>query len=83
MNKQILARFLRDLVDTGTQFPYVESVKLSQYPDLIFNIRIEAEDIRRLTESQRLSKALNLNTTISSMPPGTPCSCCNGSGRAT
>lgn len=82
MNEQILARFLRDLIDTNTQFPYIKSVKLPQYPDHIFSIRIEAEDIRRLTESQRFNKSLN-STTISSMPSGTPCSCCNGSGRAT
>lgn len=82
MNEQILARFLRDLVDTNTRFPYIESVKLPQYPNLIFDIRIEAEDIRRLTESQRWNKALN-STTISSMPSGAPCGCCNGSGRAT
>ncbi len=82
MNEQILARFLRDLVSTNTQFPYIESVRLPQYPNYIFNIRIEAEDISDLTENLKFNKSLNSNT-ISSMPSGTPCSCCNGSGRAT
>lgn len=80
MNEQILARLLRDLVNTNTQFPYRESVKLPQYPHRIFHIHIEEEDIRYLTESDRLYKSLNSNT-ISSMPHGAVCSCCNGSGR--
>ena len=80
MNEQILARFLRDLVSTNTQFPYIESVKLPQYPGHIFHIRVEAEDIRHLVESERIYKSLN-SITISSLPSGAPCSHCNGSGR--
>lgn len=82
MNEQILARFLRDLVNTNTPFPYVKSVSLPQYQNHIFNIRIDAEDIRQLTENQRLHKSINANT-VSSLPSGAPCSCCNGSGRST
>lgn len=79
MNEQILARFLRDLISTNTQ-SYTGSVRLPQYPNYIFNITIEVEDLRSLTENQRFNKSLN-STTISSMPSGSPCSCCNGSGR--
>ncbi len=82
MNEQILARLLRDLVNTNTQFPYIKSVRLPQYQNHIFHIRIEAEDVRLLTESQRLQKSIN-SSTISSLPSGTPCSCCGGSGRST
>lgn len=82
MNEQILARLIRDLINSNTRLPYTKSVRLSQHPNLVFNVKIESEDIRFLSEIQK-SRTLNLSTTISALPAGSPCSCCNGSGKAT
>lgn len=79
MNEQILARFLRDLVNTRTQFPYDKLVKLAQYPDHVFSIRIDVEAVEGLGRDRRLLVEAKA-TTISALPHGTPCSCCNGSG---
>lgn len=79
MNEQILARFIRELVNTRTQLPYDQFVKLTQYQNHIFRIRIDVESMEGLERSRRIlseSKA----TTISALPHGSPCGCCHGSG---
>lgn len=81
MNEQILSRLLRDMIDSRDDFPFNTSVKLPQYPDLVFHVRIEAENTKNLSESVKF--ALESRTdTISSRPAGAKCDCCNGSGKA-
>lgn len=78
MNERILARFIKDLVESRTTFPFEHTARLAEYQNQRFRIRVEREfslpDRRELFEAN--------SSTISSLPSGAPCDCCGGSGKA-
>ena len=77
MNEQIFARFLRDLIESRTPLPLEQVVRLSQFPNQRFRIKIEQDSVPPGHRDLFEAKA----TTISALPPGAKCESCGGSGR--
>ncbi len=84
MNQNILRSLIKGLIDseqltTSRLSSVTENVKFSGYGGL-FTITVEYKP-PIVMESVDFA-ALNRATTISALPSGTTCGCCNGTGRA-
>lgn len=76
MNPQILERFVRDLVESDESSSFSRVVQLERYPERTF--RIELHEINERSVREMLDPIIKIAT----LPAGTQCDCCRGSGKS-
>ena len=78
MNDEPIKKAVLDFAKSRDQ-GYKKSFKVGGNDDEIFTVIIERGRRGIVTESMAFEARSN---TISALPSGTPCGCCNGSGRS-
>ncbi|WP_144397574.1 hypothetical protein ABF162_13740 [Vibrio coralliilyticus] len=66
------------------EFEKLGETSLSQtlkYKDKVYTVRISKRD-ETLSESFSFATNMHKSNTVSALPSGSPCGCCNGTGRA-
>ena len=78
MNKKIVQTAAQDFLNSGKRAESF-SFSISGNPLEMVVVRFERESLQVATESRKFEARAN---TISALPSGAQCGCCNGSGRA-
>ncbi len=78
MNEKSVKQAVLELIKSNEQ-RYEKSFSLAGNSDDIFTVKIERNRSVLVTKSISMEARAN---TISALPSGSPCGCCNGSGRS-
>lgn len=77
MDEDLVRKIVLSFSQDGSK-KYEKTFSVDGIGDEVFTLKIERQKEGAITESVSMESRFNM---ISAMPPGSPCGCCNGSGR--